>query len=414
MKRVSQLTALTAALGLASFSTFAADMAHSLTLTELQQQQGSIIDTRASAFSNGWPQTLNGPSGHEPAALNLSANWLGAMNASQLKAWASQHQLTPTTPVALYGSDSDNQAVKARLAQAGFSQVTLLSDALKTPDRLQRLAHFEQLVYPQWLHQLQQGKPVTAAPAGEWKVIEAAWGAPKFYLLSHIPGAGYIDTNEVESEPLWNKVSDADLKAMLAKHGIRHDTTVILYGRDVYAAARVAQIMLYAGVKDVRLLDGVWKAWDAPIPGQPQLMLNTDQARGLLHRTDASLVSIRSWPEFTGVTSGYSYIKPKGEIAGARWGHAGSDSTHMEDFHNPDGTMRTADDIAAMWKQWNILPDQQVAFYCGTGWRASETFMYARAMGWKNVGVYDGGWYEWSSNPQNPVATGERGPESSL
>ncbi len=90
-------------------------------------------------------------------------------------------------------------------------------------------------------------------------MFEAARGAPKLYLLSHIPGAGYIDTNEVESEPLWNKVSDAQLKAMLAKHGIRHDTTVILYGRDVYAAARVAQIMLYAGVKDVRLLDGGWQ-----------------------------------------------------------------------------------------------------------------------------------------------------------
>ena len=92
---------------------------------------------------------------------------------------------------------------------------------------------------------------------------------------------------------------------------------------------------------------------------------------------------------------------------------AGSDSTHMEDFHNPDGTMRSADDITAMWKAWNIKPDQQVSFYCGTGWRASETFMYARAMGWKNVSVYDGGWYEWSSDPKNPVATGERGPDSS-
>ncbi len=229
-------------------------------------------------------------------------------------------------------------------------------------------------------------------------------------------------------------MSDAQLKAMLAKHGIRHDTTVILYGRDVYAAARVAQIMLYAGVKDVRLLDGGWQTWSdaglpvergmppaqqpapdfgAPIPGQPQLMLDTEQARGLLHRQDASLVSVRSWPEFIGTTSGYSYIKPKGDIAGARWGHAGSDSTHMEDFHNPDGTMRSADDIAALWRQWNILPSQQVAFYCGTGWRASETFMYARAMGWPHVAVYDGGWYEWSSNPHNPVARGERGPESS-
>ncbi|HBW8216721.1 TPA: ATP-binding cassette domain-containing protein [Klebsiella pneumoniae] len=328
----------------------------------------------------------------------------------------------------------ENVRGEARLKQTGFTRLSTLSDALSQTDRLQKLPHFEQLVYPQWLHDLQQGKAVAAAPAGDWKVFEAAWGAPKLYLLSHIPGAGYIDTNEVESEPLWNKVSDAQLKAMLAKHGIRHDTTVILYGRDVYAATRVAQIMLYAGVKDVRLLDGGWQTWSdaglpvergmppaqqpapdfgAPIPGQPQLMLDTEQARGLLHRQDASLVSVRSWPEFIGTTSGYSYIKPKGDIAGARWGHAGSDSTHMEDFHNPDGTMRSADDIATLWRQWNILPSQQVAFYCGTGWRASETFMYARAMGWPHVAVYDGGWYEWSSNPHNPVARGERGPESS-
>ncbi len=37
-----------------------------------------------------------------------------------------------------------------------------------------------------------------------------------------------------------------------------------------------------------------------------------------------------------------------------------------------------------------------VAFYCGTGWRASETFFYAYLMDWPNVSVYDGGWFEWS------------------
>ncbi|MRS13456.1 sulfurtransferase [Enterobacteriaceae bacterium RIT691] len=432
MKRVSQLTALALLIGLSSSATYAADMTKPLTFSQLQQQKGVAIDTRLSAFYNGWPQTLNGHEGHEPSALNLSASWLSAMSDEQLSAWLKDHQLTSATPVALYGSAQDNDAVAGRLKKAGMTQVSVLSDALQQPERLQKMAHFEQLVYPQWLHDLQQKKAVTAAPAGDWKVIEAAWGAPKLYLLSHIPGAGYIDTNEVESEPLWNKVSDDKLKALMAKQGIRHDTTVILYGRDVYAAARVAQILLYAGVKDVRLLDGGWKTWSdaglpvergtpgnvtpapdfgAPIPGQPQLMLNTEQARALLHRQDASLVSIRSWPEFIGTTSGYSYIKPKGEIAGARWGHAGSDSTHMEDFHNPDGTMRSADDIAAMWKQWHILPSQQVAFYCGTGWRASETFMYARAMGWQNVAVYDGGWYEWSQNAKNPVQRGERGPD---
>lgn len=357
MKRVSQLTALALLMGLAASTTCAAETMPALTLSHLQQQHGVAIDTRLSAYYNGWPQRANGPEGHEPQALNLSARWLGAMSDDQLRAWAKQHQLQSDTPIALYGSPEDNVSVAARLKQTGFTRLSTLSDALSQTDRLQKLPHFEQLVYPQWLHDLQQGKAVAAAPAGDWKVFEAAWGAPKLYLLSHIPGAGYIDTNEVESEPLWNKVSDAQLKAMLAKHGIRHDTTVILYGRDVYAAARVAQIMLYAGVKDVRLLDGGWQTWSdaglpvergmppaqqpapdfgAPIPGQPQLMLDTEQARGLLHRQDASLVSVRSWPEFIGTTSGYSYINPKGDIAGARWGHAGSDSTHMEDFHNPD------------------------------------------------------------------------------
>jgi thiosulfate/3-mercaptopyruvate sulfurtransferase len=430
MKRVSQLTAALMLSGLAHMAT-AAQMPSQMTLSTLQAQHGVVIDTRPSAFYNGWPQTVNGVGGHEPAALNLSASWLDMMNDEQLQLWAKQHAIKSDSLIALYGDSDETKAVKARLSKLGYQQVAVLSDALQQPGRLQKMAHFEQLVYPQWLHNLMQNKAVVAKPAGEVKIIEAAWGAPKQYLLSHIPGADYIDTNDIESEPLWNKVSDDKLKALMAKHGIRHDTTVIMYGRDVYAAARVAQILLYAGVKDVRLLDGGWQSWSdaklpverglpndvkpapdfgATIPGQPQLMLDTEQARGLLGRKDASLVSIRSWPEFIGVTSGYSYIKPKGEIAGARWGHAGSDSTHMEDFHNPDGTMRSADDIAAMWKSWNITPDQHVAFYCGTGWRASETFMYARAMGWQNVGVYDGGWYEWSSNPQNPVATGERKP----
>ena len=84
MKRVSQMTALAMALGLACASSWAAELAKPLTLDQLQQQNGKAIDTRPSAFYNGWPQTLNGPSGHEPAALNLSASWLDKMSTEQL------------------------------------------------------------------------------------------------------------------------------------------------------------------------------------------------------------------------------------------------------------------------------------------------------------------------------------------
>lgn len=187
MKRVSQMTALAMALGLACASSWAAELAKPLTLDQLQQQNGKAIDTRPSAFYNGWPQTLNGPSGHEPAALNLSASWLDKMSTEQLNAWIKQHNLKADAPVALYGNGKDVDAVKTRLQKAGFTHISILSDALSEPSRLQKLPHFEQLVYPQWLHDLQQGKEVTAKPAGDWKVIEAAWGAPKFYLISHIP-----------------------------------------------------------------------------------------------------------------------------------------------------------------------------------------------------------------------------------
>ncbi len=47
MKRVSQLTALALLCGLASFSSQAAEMANSLTLSQLQAQHGTPVDTRA-------------------------------------------------------------------------------------------------------------------------------------------------------------------------------------------------------------------------------------------------------------------------------------------------------------------------------------------------------------------------------
>ena|SRR5437867_2010746 len=51
-------------------------------------------------------------------------------------------------------------------------------------------------------------------------------------------------------------------------------------------------------------------------------------------------------------------------------------------------------------------PDKRIAFYCGTGWRASEAFFYAYLMGWATIAVYDGGWWAWVQDPANPIAVG--------
>jgi len=270
-----------------------------------------------------------------------------------------------------------------------------------------------------WLADLLQHRPVTAGPQGEWRLLEVGFDAEHRYRAGHIPGADYIDTREVESPPLWNVLKPAQLRQVLLRHGLRADITVILYGRSNYAAERMAHILLYAGIRDVRLLDGGWQSWlraglawqtgaaagitpssdfGVSVPAQPQLLLTMAQTQKRLAQPGTLLVSIRSWPEFSGQTSGYDYIAAAGDIPGARWGQAAGDSQFITNFHHPDGTVRNPSEIAALWQQQHITGDKPVIFYCGTGWRAAFAFFIARALGWADIAVYDGGWFEWSQH----------------
>ncbi|WP_231564409.1 rhodanese-like domain-containing protein [Enterobacter sp. Bisph1] len=269
-----------------------------------------------------------------------------------------------------------------------------------------------------WLAALQQNRPLSAAPAGEWRLVEVGFNAKESWRAGHIPGADYMDTGEVESPPLWNVISPQPLRHTLLKHGLRADTTVILYGRGNYAPERLGQILLYAGVKDVRLLDGGWQSWlragmaqekgnassvvaaknfGTPVPAQADFLLDIEQTSQMRALPETVLVSIRSWLEYNGIASGYDYLTP-GDIPGARWGMAEGDSQYIANFHHPDGTVRAPAEIAALWHQQQISGDQRIIFYCGTGWRASFAFFIARSLGWPNIAVYDGGWLEWSQH----------------
>jgi thiosulfate/3-mercaptopyruvate sulfurtransferase len=117
-------------------------------------------------------------------------------------------------------------------------------------------------------------------------------------------------------------------------------------------------------------------------------------------------VCVRSYPEYIGEVSGYNYIEKKGRIPGAIFGNCGSDAYHMENYRNTDHTVREAQEVAAIWKETGITPNKHLAFYCGTGWRGSEAWFNAWLMGWPRVSVFDGGWFEWSNDPENPYETG--------
>lgn len=288
------------------------------------------------------------------------------------------------------------------------------------------LPRWRQLVTPAWLAALVAGAPVAAAPANGWLLFEVGFGGAEAFAHGHVPGAGYIDTSQLEGGPLWNKVPDRELEQRLLSLGIGHDVTVVLYGRNNLAAARAAHLLLYAGVDDVRVLDGGGRAWTsaghsvgqgaarthrpasgfgAVFPGRPDYLIGMAQARTLLASADGTLASIRTWHEFSGRTSGYDYIAARGDIRGARWGRAGDgdDVNSMAAYHDSAGCMLPAAQIRRMWAANGIHARRDTAFYCGTGWRASLAFFYAWLMGWERIAVYDGGWCEWSREAGNPV-----------
>jgi thiosulfate/3-mercaptopyruvate sulfurtransferase len=292
------------------------------------------------------------------------------------------------------------------------------------------LPNKEKLTHPDRVNELiRQADPQSCSGKG-FLIIEAVTGELVEYSRGHIPGAICLDTNTFERAPLWNVVADDDLEQALIAHGITHEKTVLLYSRIPFAAARTALVLMYAGVSDVRLLGGGIEAWSASgyeleagarepapaeefgldIPVHPEYILKIGQVQDLLSDQNAVLACARTWEEHIGETSGYDYIQPKGRIPGSTWaGHPLLSAHNEEQNYRITPAVRRFQKIASVWRERGITPDKRVAFYCGTGWRASLAFFYAHLMGWKEICVYDGGWLEWSSRPENPIEVGISG-----
>jgi thiosulfate/3-mercaptopyruvate sulfurtransferase len=430
-----------------------------ITTTELRDRLAdpalSVVDARPLAAYNGWALRDEPRGGHVPGARAFPIAWLASVDAPEIERLLTEKHVLADREIVVYGyDDADAGALTTHLAANGIERVRILEGgwaawAGDTSLPIEKLAHHQLLVHPDWLRQVLAGERPEAAPAGRHLLFHVNFGVPEEYEENHIPGALYLDTNRLEDPATWNRRSPEELETALRSLGITHDTTVILYGRDTegdanekwpgrragqIAATRAAMILHYAGVDDIRILDGGYDWWvragnpletelrqptpvaafGVSIPQRPDTIVDLPEAKEILaDQAGAALVSIRTWREHIGAVSGYNYIGPAGRIAGDVWGNCGTDAYHMQHYRNVDNTMRPYPEITANWAEAGITPDKWVAFYCGTGWRASETWFYARLQDWPRVAVYDGGWFEWSQDPvNNPIEIGEPATEA--
>jgi thiosulfate/3-mercaptopyruvate sulfurtransferase len=295
-------------------------------------------------------------------------------------------------------------------------------------------------VTPQWLN---------SALYGEQKgyenvvVCEVAYGDPghKDYSKAHVPGAIKVNVVEVEDatgdeKGAYNLLSVSEIRKNLVSYGITANTKVVLYdaGGDPCEVGRQAYGYLVAGVKDVKILNGHLDAWKkagfetekkantrksaksfGDAKAHMEYWTSIESAKAKLDKNASTYdptfkaVSIRSKDEWLGVTSGYGYMDKAGEPDGAVWGKGAETAFDAAQFVNADGTVKTLDGFKEVWKDCNFKVDgsDHLAFYCGTGWRATVPFLVLYENGFTNISVFDGGWYEWLMHDDYPVQVGD-------
>jgi 3-mercaptopyruvate sulfurtransferase SseA len=406
-----------------------------------------VVDVRPMAAYNGWRLHGEARGGHLSGAVAFPRAWLSSCADAEVGRLLREKGVTADRTIVVYGDRAvDAGDLIPTLARLGYEDVRVHEagfSAWAADGRrpIERLRNYERLVHPAWLRRLTEGERPETYQGNDYLLFHVNFGAPEEYEESHLPGALHLNTNQLEDPASWNRRSVDELRANLLALGISADTTVILYGRDTIghaskktpgrrvgqlAATRAALILYYAGVRDVRVLDGGYDGWvragnpvetvsrqpqpistfGGEILQRPGFIVDIAEAKSVLAAEDAVLVSVRSWREQTGSASGYGYIARAGQIAGDVWGGGGSDAYHAEQYRNVDNTMRAYPEIAARWQESGVTPDKRVAFYCGTGWRASEAWFCALLMGWQRIAVYDGGWLEWAQDPRNPIEVG--------
>lgn len=279
-------------------------------------------------------------------------------------------------------------------------------------------------VSPEWVKSVIDGKEKEVETYAVLEVSQGKLKDTSDYSKGHIPGALYANLDNFEEKIYRNFVSPEQMEKSLLNLGITKDTLVILYSDDIVEAARLATGYIWAGVENVKVLNGGRDAWTSAgfdletkentpvaatefgtqVPAKAEVISSIEDVKENIEKENFRLVSIRSQEEFLGETSGYTYIAKAGEPKGAVWGKGSLD---MKEYINEDGRVINMEELMELWKDLDFNLDNDLSFYCGTGWRASLPFLIMYENGYTNMNIYDGGWYRWQMDDSLPVQVGD-------
>jgi thiosulfate/3-mercaptopyruvate sulfurtransferase len=199
------------------------------------------------------------------------------------------------------------------------------------------------------------------------------------------------------------------LQAALRRWGVHENSRVVVYGHgSLFPASRAWFVLRWAGVADVRFLDGGLDAWVAgggglvdeePPPAAGSFTvrpgshptLDADEAAELGRRS--KLLDARREEDYLGRSRGSA-----GHIPGAILAPATATLDERQ-------RLRDTGELLQHFAGLGVEAGSEVGVYCGGGVAASHEALVLASLGIR-AAVYVGSWSAWSADPDRPVVAG--------
>jgi thiosulfate/3-mercaptopyruvate sulfurtransferase len=256
-------------------------------------------------------------------------------------------------------------------------------------------------------------------------VLDVRWrlGGPppaELYASGHLPGAVAVELDRDLAAPVGDGKrgrhplpEPGALQEALRRWGINEDSSVVAYDdADGSSAARAWWLLRWAGLRDVRVLDGGIAAWTAaglPLTAEvpsPELgnvlvrpgampVLDAEGAAGLV-AGGGVLLDARVEPRYRGE------VEPVDPVAGHIPGARSAPASGNVDV---SGRFLSAERLRERFARLGVEADRAAAAYCGSGVTAAQEVLALHVAGIP-AALYAGSWSEWVADRSRPVETG--------